>query len=172
MQATCASVQSEGGFNTQGVQRSVSMGGTPKTTTATTLVPLLTIRLKSAYRRALVEPLAFSTIGLGASPESYEFKLLINASLTGATFAAGSASEIVEYDTAATVVSGGRVLETGYGFGGGGSTKGGAINSPIASDVPVSSNYAGTQDTLTIAVRPLGTSSTSFYAAITWNEFY
>ena len=172
IQATCASVQSEGGFNTQGVQRGISRAGTGLTTTATTLVPLLTIRLKDGFRRGLVKPVNFSVLGQGSSPENYEVLLLVNASLTGATFVAGSASEAVEYDTAATAVSGGRILASEYGFGGGGPAKGGSAGSPIASDVPVSSDYAGTQDTLTLAVRPLGTSSTTFFGSIGWVEFY
>ena len=172
IQATCASVQSEGGFNTQGVQRSVSRAGSGLTTTATTLVPLLTVRLRDGYRRGLLRPATFSALGQGSSPENYEVLLLVNATLTGATFAAGFASEAVEYDTAATAVSGGRLLATEYGFGGGGPTKGGSTGSPIASDVPVSSDYAGSRDTLTLAVRPLGTSSTTFFGSLGWVEFY
>jgi hypothetical protein len=168
IQATCATVQSEGGFNTQGIQRSISRAGTGLTTTATTLVPLLTVRLKDAFRRGLVKPVTFSVLGQGSSPDNYEVVLLFNASLTGATFVAGSASETVEYDTAATAVSGGRILASEYGFGGGGPAKGGLAGSPIASDVPVSSDYAGTRDTLTLAVRPLGTSSTTFFGSIGW----
>lgn len=170
--ATCGSVQSEGGFNTQGVQRAISLAGTGKTTTATNLVPLITIRLKDAYRRSLFQPIDFTTLALGSSPESYEIRLLVNATLTGATFAAGSASETMEYDTAATAITGGRILNADYGFGGGGSTKGSAFKSSVASDVPLSSNYAGNKDTLTLAVRPLGTGSTTFFAALTWSEFY
>lgn len=172
IQATCSSVQSEGGFNTQGVQRSVSRGGSGLGLSATTLRPLLTVRLKDAYRRGLIKPVTFSVLAEGSSPENYEVQLLVNATLTGATFAAGSASEAVEYDTAATAVSGGRLLSSSYGFGGGGPTKGGAAGAPIASDVPVSSDYAGTQDTLTLAVRPLGTASTTFFGSLGWVEFY
>lgn len=172
IQATCATVQSEGGFNTEGVQRSISRAGTGLTTTATTLVPLLTIRLKDAYRRGLIKPVTFSVLSQGNSPENYEVRLLINATLTGATFAAGSASETVEYDTAATAVSGGLLLSSEYGSGGGGPAKGGSAGSPIASDVPISSNYAGVQDTLTIAVRPLGTSITTFFGSLNWLELY
>jgi hypothetical protein len=133
---------------------------------------LLTVRLKDAFRRGLVKPVTFSVLGQGSSPDNYEVVLLFNASLTGATFVAGSASETVEYDTAATAVSGGRILASEYGFGGGGPAKGGLAGSPIASDVPVSSDYAGTRDTLTLAVRPLGTSSTTFFGSIGWLEFY
>lgn len=172
IQATCAAVQSEGGFNTNGVQRAVSRGGTGLTTTATTLRPLLTIRLKDAYRRSLLVPSTFSVLSQGSSPENYEVLLIVNGALTGATFAAGAASETVEYDTAATAISGGRLLATQYGFGGGGPAKGGSAGSPLASDVPISSDYAGTRDTLTLAVRPLGTSNTTFFGSLGWLELY
>lgn len=172
MQATCGSVQSEGGFNTLGVQRSISTAGAGLTLAATTLRPLLSIRLKDAYRRALVQPISFTTLSQGSSPENYEVLLLVNATLTGATFAAGAASEIVNYDTAATAVSGGLLLDSSYAGGGGGSTKSTSLSQPISSDVPISSNYAGAQDVLTLAVRPLGISSTTFFGSLVWSELY
>lgn len=170
IQATCGAVQSEGGFNTNGVQRSISMGGTGKTTTATTVVPLLTIRLNSTFRRANLIPTIFSIVSVGASPESYETLLLVNATLTGATFAAGAASEAVEYDTAATAITDlGRSIDRQYVAGG---QKGGGGGDKINTDIPISSNYAGVRDTVTLAVRPLGTSSTTFYGSLVWSEFY
>jgi hypothetical protein len=172
MQATCGAVQSEGGFNTLGVQRSISRAGAGLTLSATTLRPLLSIRLKDAYRRALLQPVSFSTISQGSSPENYEIQILVNATLTGATFAAGSASEIVNYDTAATAVSGGMLLESDYAGGGSRSTKSAPLSQPISSDVPISSNYAGVQDVLTLAVRPLGTASTTLFGSLVWSELY
>lgn len=172
MQATCASVQSEGGFNTEGVQRSISRSGSGLTLSATTLRPLLTVRLKDAYRRSLFIPASYSTLSTGTNPESYEVILLEGAVLTGATFAAGSASETMEYDIAATAVSGGRVVESIYASGGGAAVKGGSLGGPISTDVPLSSSYNGTKDMLTLAVRPLGTSATTFYGSLSWSEFY
>lgn len=173
IQATCSSVASEGGFNTEGVQRSVSMGGTPKTTSATTLVPLLTIRLNTTYRRSNFLPLTFSLVTTGSNPEAFEVLLLRNAALTGATFVAGAASEAVEYDTAATAITDlGEAIDRQYGSGGGGSIKGGGAGARIETDIPFSSQYDGTRDTLTLAVRPLGTNSTNFYGSLIWSEFY
>lgn len=173
IQATCGAVQSEGGFNTNGVQRSVSMGGTGKTTTATTVVPLLTIRLNTTFRRANLVPTIFSVVSTGSNPESYETLLLVNATLTGATFAAGAASEAVEYDTAATAITDlGRSLDRQYVAGGGGGQKSGGGGDKVQTDIPISSNYAGVRDTVTLAVRPLGTSSTTFYGSLVWSEFY
>lgn len=170
IQATCGAVQSEGGFNTNGVQRSISMGGTGKTTTATTVVPLLTIRLNTTFQRANLIPTIFSIVSVGSSPESYETLLLVNATLTGATFAAGAASEAVEYDTAATAITDlGRSIDRQYVAGG---QKGGGGGDKINTDIPISSNYAGVRDTVTLAVRPLGTNSTTFYGSLVWSEFY
>lgn len=177
MAATCASVQSEGGFNTLGVQRSISRGGTALTTSATTLRPLLSIRLRSGYLRGNIIPDSFSVLANGSSPEDYEVRVIVNATLTGATFAVapaggGQCSEAVEFDTAATGVSGGRLLASVYGASGGGAVKSGAGESSMASDVPIGASYAGTRDTLTLAIRPLGTANTNFFGSLLWREFY
>lgn len=178
MSATCASVQSEGGFNTLGVQRSVSRGGTALTLAATTLRPLLSIRLRSGYKRGMLSPESFSILGNGSSPEDYEVLLLVNAILTGATFTSpgtaggGQCSEAAEFDTAATAVSGGQAIDRQYGSAGGGPSKSGSMGASLNSDIPLASNYAGVADTLTLAVRPLGTSSTNFYGSLVWREFY
>jgi hypothetical protein len=178
MSATCASVQSEGGFNTLGVKRSVSRSGTALTLSATTLRPLISIRLRPGYRRGYILPDMFSVLANGSSPADYEVLVLFNATLTGATFTSpgtaggGQCSEAVEFDTAATAVSGGQVIDTQYGSAGGGPSKSGSMDSGLQSDVPISSSYAGVRNTLTLAVRPLSTSSTNFYGSLIWREFY
>jgi hypothetical protein len=170
MFATCASVQSEGGFNTLGVLRSCSRDGTARATSATTLVPLVSVRLLDAYRRAQLMPEGFSILGIGNSPADYEAVVLLNPTLGGAAFA--PCSEITERDVTATTVTGGRVLATTYAAGGGGATKGGDAGGALAADVPITSSYDGTKDTLTLAVRPLGTSATNFFGSLSWREFY
>jgi len=170
MYATCASVQSEGGFNTLGVLRSCSRDGTARATSATTLVPLVSVRLLDAYRRAQLVPEGFSILGIGSSPADYEAVVLFNATLGGAVFA--PCSEITERDVTATTVTGGRVLATTYAAGGGGATKGGDAGGALAADVPIASSYDGTKDTLTLAVHPLGTSATNFFGSLSWREFY
>lgn len=178
MSATCASVQSEGGFNTLGVKRSVSRGGTALTLSATTLRPLLSIRLRAGFRRGTLSPDAFSILANGSSPADYEVLVLVNATLTGATFTApgtaggGQCSEAVEFDTDATAVSGGYNLDRQYGSAGGGPSKSGAMEAGLQSDVPLAATYAGVADTLTLAVRPLGTASTNFFGSLIWREFY
>ena len=171
MVALCASVQSEGGFHTLGVQRAVSLGGTPLTLAATTMRPLLSIRLRSGYKRGMIQPESFSILANGSSPADYEVLVLVNATLTGATFAS-ACSEAVEFDTAATALSGGSAIDRQYGSSGGGPAKSGAMTAGLSSDVPLAASYAGVADTLTLAVRPLGSSSTNFYGSLLWREFY
>jgi hypothetical protein len=179
LSATCASVQSEGGFNTLGVQRSVSRSGTARATAATTLVPLLSIRLRAGYERTHFVPETFSVLAAGASPANFEVLILVNPTLTAASFTSpgtaggGPCSETVEFDTDATGISAiGSALVREYGTGGGGPSKAGAFAAGIASDVPLTSSYNGTRDILTLAVRPLSTAATDFYGSLVWREFY
>lgn len=168
--ATCASVQSEGGFNTLGVRRSASRTSA-LSLSATTLRPLLSIRLRAGYLRASVEPLALSLLADG--PANHEIVVLWNPTLANASFAAG-ASGVVEYDTAATAVSGGHqifsMLAPGSSTGPFSSDV--VASSVLQSDTPLASTYAGVPDVLTLAVRPLSASATSFYGSLIWREFY
>ena len=77
----------------------------------------------------------------------------------------GTAAQAYSSDTTSTTL-------TAAAAGGGASAKGGGAGGPIATDVPISANYAGVRDTLTLAVRPLGTSSTTFHGSLVWSEFY
>lgn len=173
LSATCASVQSEGGFNTLGVKRSISSGNTPIALSFgggdVNLVPLLTVRLKSAYIRGQLIPEGFTVFAAGNA--DFEIRVLRNCNLVGTSYA--NSSEATEYDvSAANTITSGEILHSDYGAGGGGPIKSGASTSTLESDIPISSNYAGTADTITIAVRPLSGNSTDFYACLDWREFY
>jgi hypothetical protein len=169
MVATCAAVQSEGGFFQNGVLTAASRGSV-LALSATALRPLLSVRLKATHKRGLIQPEDFEVFTNGASPEDFEWFILFNATLTGATFAV-SASSAADVDVAATAVSGGQVVATGFGSGGGGPIKSAGTPGSLKSDIPLSSSYSGTIDTLTLAVKPLGTSTTNFYGKLAWREF-
>lgn len=173
MSATCASVQSEGGFNTLGVRRGISSGNTPITLNFGSgdinLVPLLTVRLKSAYVRGSLIPDHFTLFASGNA--DFEIQVLRNCNLVSSVYV--SSSEATEYDvTASNIITSGEILHSDYGAGGGGPIKSGASVATLQSDIPISSNYSGTPDTLTIAVRPLSGNNTDYYASLGWREFY
>lgn len=174
MLAVCASVQSEGGFNTLGVRRSASVGSAPLATSATALKPLISIRLKSGYRRAQIIPESFSIIADGDA--DYEILILINANLgvsAGSLVWNSVLNSGVEYNINATntIVSYSAILSSSYGTGAGGPIKSTQTVGKLSSDVPITSSYNGTRDTLTIAIRPLSTSATNYFGSIEWREF-
>lgn len=174
MTATCASVQSEGGFNTIGIRRSASTGITPLTLTSNALKPLLSIRLKGDYRRGQLQPVGYNVLADGA--DDYQTFLLINANLGGpAPTWTSNGDTIVEHSTNSTdtIVSFDSIISVGYGSAGGGPIKSLAETNPLESDVPLTSTYDGTIDTLTLAIRPIPASpNTDFYGSLIWREFY
>lgn len=177
MLATCSSVQSEGGFNTLGVQASTSMEATPVTlnfgTGSTALVPLLTIRLTSGYNRAALEPLLFTLLANGTA--TFQVKVLINATISvsggGALTWSATTTAAVEKNTNANTVTGGFELYSEYGVAGGGPIKSTSAGANLISDLPLGANIAGVSDTLTLAVQPLSGNSTSYYGSLSWRQF-
>ena len=171
MVATCASVQSEGVFNTLGVIHSATRGISAATTASTTLRPLISIRLRSGFLRGKFRPSDFTVFADGA--EDFEVQVLVGTSLTGLpAWNPASSNSTVEYDISAAGVSGGFLLHGDYGTPGGGPIKAVGTQAFQDSDIPITSDYAGNRTVLTLAVRPFGSSATNFRAALNWREFY
>lgn len=163
MAQICQNVSSEAGYSLSGIPGAAS-NGVSFITVGTTLTPLLSIRLSSAYNRATVIPEALNVLGNGA--DNYEYQLLLNPTLTGASYVS-IANSAVEYDTAATVVSGGYLVETGYS-----SLQTRVISaSTIENKLKVVANIAGTTDVLTLAARHLGAGNVPMLASMRWREF-
>ena len=116
LKVVCATVISEGGYEIKGRSRSV---GIPITTpkdlpTAGTFVPIISIRLKDAYSDAIVIPTDIEFFGVSNNTR-YRYKIVIGGTLTGASWAdVNTAESSVEYDIAATAISGGRDAQMGY----------------------------------------------------------
>ena len=175
MLATCSSVQSEGGFNTLGVLRATSRGNSSVslnfTTGSTALVPILTIRLASGYTRASLEPINFDVFAVGNA--TFEIQILVNATLTKTVppLTWSSSSTATEKNLDADALSGGQVLASTYAFASATGNRNAATGADLLSDVPICSNIAGVADTLTVAVRPLSGTATTYYASLSWQEF-
>jgi len=175
MKATCASVQSEGGFNTLGVLRNANMGRTGTTVTTTGIIPLISIRLRSGYLRSSILPVGYHILADGS--DDYRYALVVNANLSNATTLTWSpvGDSVAEYnvDATAAITSHEGILTSGYGAGGSGPIKSLSETGALTSDVPLASTYDGTPDTLTLAVQCVPNSpNTDFYGSIDWREFY
>lgn len=113
MTQICSTVISEGGYNSFGTTQTAGTGTTQKRlTNANTYYPVVSIRLNSSRLDSIVLPRQIDV--LSPSVNYYRWVLLQNATLTGATWATTSPTGTVDIDLAATAVSGGTEIQSGY----------------------------------------------------------
>ena len=160
MKQICMTVISEGGYKATG-----RVFSRPRTTTInvnTTLIPLISVRLKNTQNRAQLLPVAADM--MTTANQSLIYQIIYGATLTGGTWVDHDTTNSgVEYNLTATAVTGGRIIESGYL-----STSGKQIQIGIDSfDVP-NVSIAGTPEIVTIAALATGAAAT--YAAIAWRE--
>jgi len=103
----CSSVISEGGYEFRGAGGYASRGLSRKSV-GTTLVPLMSIRLKSTRLDAIAVIQGVTATGDAAG--LYELLVVKGASLANANFTSAGSNSSVEYDIAATGYTGGEVL--------------------------------------------------------------
>lgn len=172
MEAICCSVQSEGGLNPLCVQRTASRGASGASAN-TTVQSMLSIRLKPAYNRATVFPLngAIVTTDTGVD---YWGQLTLNPTFGGALTWTDVANSSVQSSNTVTTVTGGTVLSEFYGISGAPGKSGAAsitTSADLNSVLAMASDYAGTSDVVTLALRTLsGSTASSMYAQIDWLE--
>jgi hypothetical protein len=159
MKAICCSVVSEGGFEQTSIdhvaRRTAILG-----TIGTTFLPLVSIRLASTRLGAVVLPNRVQV--LPTTSQNYEVALIKNPTLTGATWAATVPSDSnVEYDVAATAMTGGTIVQTDYVTSSG---SGGVGNTSAATgynfDLQLGASLAGVSDIYTLAVRTVSGATT------------
>ena len=113
MRQICSTVISEGGYNAFTYSETAGRGTTVlRLASAGTYYPLVSIRLASTRLDAIVLPRQVDV--LSPTVNYYRWKLMLNPTLTDANWAGTSTSGTVEYDTAATAISGGIELQAGY----------------------------------------------------------
>jgi hypothetical protein len=145
----CSTVISEGGYEQKSALNWARMT-TAKTSIGTSFVPLVSIRLKSTNLGAIAIPNGYSFMPTSAS-DYFEIALIKNATLTSASF--NSLSTNVEFDVAATALSGGEIVRSD--FTSSGVLSGNAINDPSVYnfDSQIGVTIGGTSDIYTLAVR-------------------
>ena len=113
MTQICSTVISEGGYNSFGTTQSAGTGTTQKRlSNANTYYPIVSIKLNSSRLDSIVFPRQIDV--LSPSVNYYRWVLLQNPTLTGASFASTSPTGTVDIDTAATAISGGIEIQSGY----------------------------------------------------------
>lgn len=170
MKSICCSVVSEGGFEQTSIDHVARRTTSFTNIDTAAFYPIVSIRLASGRTGAVVLPNRLQFLPL--TSQNYEVALIKNTTLTGATWAATVPSDSnVDYDVAATAMSGGTIVQTDYVTSTG---SGGTVNTSTATgynwDLQLGATISGTSDTYTLGVRTVsgatkgdGVGSISFY---------
>ena len=170
MKQICSTVISEGGFQ-QVSQEHVARRTTSFANIDTAaFCPIVSIRLASGRTGAVVLPSRVQFLPL--TSQNYEIALIKNPTLTSATWAATVPSDSnVDYDVAATAMSGGTIVQTDYVTSTG---SGGTVNTASAIDynwdLQLGTSLTSVSDVYTLGVKTVsgatkgdGVGSISFY---------
>ena len=167
MRAICSTVISEGGYINRSVSRSIGTSLTGKDLSNTVYRPLVCIRLNAANLESVVVPIKFDLFGLQQS--AFVYRVIINPTLTGASWTSAGTDSSVEYDLAATGLSGGTVIDQGIFVG---SNRGGSA-SITSNDVDFSQQLgrtiAGVSDIWCLAAIAT-TNNDHAVGVVTWQE--
>lgn len=175
----CVAIGSEGGSERDYIKLStsnaVAAGGAAPlraVNTGNAPVPILSIKPRTAFNgltnRSLTRPLSCQ---IGSQNAAITYSVVLNGSLTGASFAdVDTTNSAVEVDVAATAISGGVVVESGY-LGG----EPGALTIQTKEvdlrKAFLSNNIAGdTTDVLTLVIGLATATSSNCGGGFTWTE--
>jgi hypothetical protein len=131
---------------------------TAATTVGTSFEPLITIRLASDHLDSVVLLNKYSVTGTTA--DTFEYALIKNATLTGASYDT-STFDSVDFDITATALSGGTILKSEYVDSTNQASSTLEVNGVYNYGLQLGRTIGGTSDTLTVAARVLtGTGDT------------
>jgi hypothetical protein len=168
----CCSIESEDGQGIQeerGIPFSASTNGVAATIDAT-LSPILSIRPKLTFKtktnRGLIVP---NNVEALVSSRDVRFDVILNPTLTGASFASVNDESIAEFDTAATAFTGGYKVKSFYLEASASASLG---SEGLLSRIALSVEADGlSSDILTIAAVRLNQTTTG-YISLDWKELY
>jgi hypothetical protein len=170
MKAICCSVVSEGGFEQTSIDHVARRTTAFANIDTAAFYPIVSIRLAAGRTGAVILPNRVQFLPL--TSQNYEVALIKNPTLTGATWASTVPSDSnVEFDVAATALTGGTIVQTDYVTSTG---SGGTVNTSISTgynwDLQLGATIAGVSDIYTLGVRTVsgatkgdGVGSISFF---------
>lgn len=140
-----------------------SMGSNFTLITTPVSVPLMSLRLANSYERAKLYPKDLEIVNIAAGGVG-RWELLLNSTLTGASFSNVSSYSFAEVDTSATASSNGVVLASGYIYNAGVHKI--SLNDK---DINLLCSINGTQDQLSLVVTNLN-GTLNVTSSIEWVE--
>lgn len=174
----CGQISSEGGFDSElGIPFSASNGAT--TISVTTRRPVFSIRPRLTFNNITNRgSIAVDDASIYSDDVTAYWEIVYGGTLTGAAFAdVDTTYSIMEKDVAATAISGGVVVSSGFSpaAGAGANKTPGQTARRLLSKLPLSLNIAGAHptspltDSLSIVVTSLG-AATDIAAELSWRE--
>lgn len=169
MRQICSTVISEGGFQGRSLNYSIGreLTNLRDLPSANVMYPVLSIRLKPDRLDSIVLPDVIDLMGT-TNNAIYRYQIRLNSSIPGNNWANVSVTGAVQYDTSATSVSGGTLLNSGYFVTG---TKGGAIEFGSLDDfnLQLGRTIDGVSDIFTVSVAT-DSPGADVGAIMGWNE--
>jgi len=154
MKQICSTVYSSGGYEQTSVEHVATMtSATTGSYITTTFKPLVSIRLASTALGAVVIP--YNVNFLPTTTDNYQVGLFKNGTLTGASYSAVSSDANVEFDIAATAITGGTLVYAEFLTSRSGRAALSGANASFNFDLQLGSSVAGVSDIYTLAVRTI-----------------
>lgn len=166
MRQICSTVISEGGYEKKTALQTARTA--TATTVSTTLVPLVSLRLDSSRLDSVVIPDGYNVLPLASASTTFEIQLVKNATLTSASWTQ-TTSDNVEFDVAATAITGGTIIDAVY------TRESNLVSSSVANNreynfaMQFGRTLAGVSDIYTIAARTLSGSQTALATFSFWD---
>lgn len=163
----CSTVISEGGYEKK-VALNVARMTTANTGISSSFVPLVSLRLASGRTGAVVIPDGYSVLPTAASSVTFEVVLVKNPTLTGASWAATTSTN-VEADLSATSYTGGTIVQQQFVLA---STQSSGIiagGGDYNWDLQLGADLAGTSDIYTLAIRCLSGTHSAIGSLSFWD---
>lgn len=164
-QSCCIMV--EGNYEERGVQRSVNTGLTA-INVGSTPVPILSVRLKTQYRKAVIIPESYTILQTSTNTTLY-YAVYMFTSLTNPSWVDSQSNTncIAQVDKAATAFSGGIMIDSGYLP----AKATGNVSERFNNILRLAGNIAGSTDIITLVVAGVG-GSVPCFASLNYYEVY
>lgn len=156
MKQICSSVMSEGGYDATS-NEFIARRTTELSTFSTTFVPLISVRLASGRGGAVALIRGFQA--LPTTIQNYEVVMFKNATLTGASWASTTSTN-VDFDQTATAMTGGSMIAHSYATATSQGRDAASVNAGYNWDNQLGISLAGVSDVYTLAIRTLDATPT------------
>jgi hypothetical protein len=167
LESICASINSEGGYEINGITASADNGNTARTLASGVTQEILAIRMQAAFTEfgtAFAQQMSI----LAATNSSFLWRLVLNPTETGAGAWTAVANSIMERNSTRTITGGtGVQIASGYV-----AQTANATTIDARPVLTLGTTLAGVTDIISLQVWNLGGGNEDYLGSLTWREVY